>query len=610
MMRGGQKYLFQILVAVICVAFTAPVMATSTFKVTKTLYVDGQYVGSVEAPFDLAYTFDRVILACEGIKRNMYNNLDGALDEFAIYDVNLPLSTIQAHYALGDANDEPNYVKAVQADNPLLYLRLDDPITTNGSLAFADPCSRIQRNGTYISNNITQVTGIFNGTDKAAKFAGNSAKGCVDILDRDRALSFEEGSVEVWVKSTALGTDHPRLFQHNGRWQNQWAYGVMTEPNDVNGMQIGVIGGSSTDFFDVNSFDINDGNWHHIVVAYHDAVAEPNGYPNEISLDNPLIWFRFEEEMGEDVNVVNYGSLAVEANYIGPDPYFAPGKVDKGCYLSGSPGWECICIFSPGYDGTGGDNSHSYALTPGDMSVELWFRSELQEDYEQGGATGWARLYSNNGNWRYMEGGRSHLTGNGYSIVAGSQKDDDRDCPYFYFEDPKYDPNTPDPCDTGPGDHKWHHVVAMFNVNDVDVNSPPLTMSLYVDGALLGSTLMEPNVSESITGVLGPEFREFLIGAEATSAGRYNCLKGTVDEFALYGYLLSPERIALHYREGMAGVPWVPETCEQIYKFGWEKSADKSGNCRIGFEDMKEMGIDWWRCIEPSDGSCEKPWLL
>jgi hypothetical protein len=140
--------------------------------------------------------------------------------------------------------------------------------------------------------------------------------------------------------------------------------------------------------------------------------------------------------------------------------------------------------------------------------------------------------------------------------------------------------------------------------------SSMLTLQLYADGSLLGSLLVEANSTLKTTGVLGPEFRQFLIGSEATTDNRYNCMKGTMDEFALYGQVLSAERIALHYREGLAAAPWVPETCEQIYKFGWNKAADLSGDCYINFDDVIDMGNDWWRCNEPGDASCEKPWLL
>ncbi len=604
MMRSGHKCLFLFFVAVMCVAIAAPSLAG--FSVTKRLYIDGAFMGSntVQA---LTYTYDRVTLASEGNRWSMYNVLDGALDEFAIYEGVLSLDDVNDHYLAAQV-DEPNYTAEVASDNPLIYFRLNDPNSDSNAPVYPDASSAVMRNGTYISdsNIIMQVAGVF-GTDKAAKFGGDSNAGCIDLWDGDGSFSHNNVSIEVWVKSTHLDDNYPRLFQHNGDWQIETAYGAMTDA-DVNGvMQVGVIGGGTTDFF-ATTPDINDGAWHHVVVTY-EGIFEPNGYPNEVIADNPSIYFRFEEEIAEDVNVVNYGSLAVEANYVGADPYFAPGKVGKGVYLHGVPNSETVVIFSPGYDGTGDDYSHSYALTPADISVEVWFRSDPYDSYQEGGELGWARLFSNNGTWSNSESSRVMVTYSSYGIFAGVEGIAEVEAA-MWAQHPGFDENA-DPCqETGVADGDWHHAVATFDVNDSSPNSPPIVMQFYLDGALLNTRTQEPNESLNITGILGPEFREFLIGAEATSAGRYNCLKGTVDEFALYSYILPQERVLIHYLEGMAAKPWTPETCEQIYKFGWNKPADKSGNCRIGFEDMKDMGIDWWRCIEPSDGRCEKPWLL
>jgi hypothetical protein len=115
---------------------------------------------------------------------------------------------------------------------------------------------------------------------------------------------------------------------------------------------------------------------------------------------------------------------------------------------------------------------------------------------------------------------------------------------------------------------------------------------------------------------MGPEFREFLIGSEASSGNRYNCFTGTMDEFAIYDHVLSAERISLHYAEGLAAEPWAPENCEQIFEQGWQMAADLNRDCKVNFMDMKDIGYDWWRCMRygypPTTGgdeTCEHPWL-
>ncbi len=55
--------------------------------------------------------------------------------------------------------------------------------------------------------------------------------------------------------------------------------------------------------------------------------------------------------------------------------------------------------------------------------------------------------------------------------------------------------------------------------------------------------------------------------------------------------------------------PWKPETCEQIYKYGWNLPGDFSADCYVNFKDIKDIGDDWWRCNEPGDRSCEHPWI-
>jgi len=621
-MRSEYKYLFPIFAAVVCMALVTPARASS-MVITK-LYVDGVCVGSNTAQFGLLYPFDRVTLACEGSRWSMYNCLDGRLDEFAIYPGVLDINTVMDHYNAAQIN-EPNYVDEVRSDNPQIYLRLNDPNSLNGSPAIRDPCSSVNRDGTYIGS-VGQLPGIF-GTDKAALFPGTvpdpNNRGCIDIWDGDGLLSLDDISIEVWLKSTALNTDYPRLFQHNGSYLNELAYGISTDANANNAMQVGLIGGGSTDYFDVNAFDINDGEWHHIVATY-DTTLEPNGYRNEIENDNPLIWFGFEQDdIAHDVNVVNYGSLYVDAKYVGHNPHFAPGKVGKGVFLQDT-GDEAVIIFSPNYIPPPPplplppDYSHLYALTPGDMSVEVWFRARPFYEYNEDGELNWARLYSNNGTYNNKDSARTYLTASGYLTGAGSQGTYAET--YLYTEHPGLDPCAPDPNLTGPADGEWHHVVVTYDVNDTgdhDPNTdPPIVIQFYLDGILLGSRLLEPNAVLNIPAIMGPEFREFVIGADGSydrersisDGERWNCFLGTLDEFALYDHILPQDRIIIHYQEGMAAQPWVPENCEDIYTFGWNISADKNGDCYVNFKDIIAIGEDWWRCIEPTDESCEKLW--
>ncbi len=612
MMRSGNKYLLPIFVVVMCVTLAAP--AWGAFTVTKRLYVDGVPVGSNDAT-GLTYTYERITLASEGNRWAMYNCLNGALDEFAIYEGVLGPNDVNDHFKAAGIS-EASYTAQVVSDNPLIYLRLNDQNSLNGAPAYCDANSSVNRNGTYISV-VGQAAGRF-GTDKCAVFAGNvpdtNNRGCIDIFDGDGAYAHEDVSIEVWVKSVALDTDYPRLFQHNGSWLNETAYGVMTDANSTGVMQAGVIGGGDTSFFDtsVGGADINDGNWHHIVVTY-DTTYIPVGYEIEVQADNPLIYFRFEQDdIGHDVNVINDGSLTVEAKYIGtnPEPRFASGKAGRGAYLNGPGSTNGIIITSPSYTPGGADLDHSYALTPGDMSIELWFRSELGTHYDSGQALDYARLYSNNGTWTEMQAARVYFKADQYGIGAGTASFGSYMWPFHPGWDPQADPNV----NTGPGDYIWHHTVLTLDVNDTGGHNPdvdpPIDAKFYLDGALLSSKVFEPGADANTNGILGPEFYEFVIGAEGSSGNRYNNYFGTFDEFAIYDHVLPVDRIIVHYQEGLSSSSWTPGTCTEIYEQGWNMPGDLNGDCRVNFMDMVDMGNDWWRCNLPTDDSCEKPWQI
>jgi hypothetical protein len=137
---------------------------------------------------------------------------------------------------------------------------------------------------------------------------------------------------------------------------------------------------------------------------------------------------------------------------------------------------------------------------------------------------------------------------------------------------------------------------------------PPLIVEFYLDGALLASKVFDP-IDPNATGILGPEGYEFMIGADGSSGNRYNDFYGTFDEFAIYSEVLPVDRIIVHYQEGLNGTPWTPESCEQIFEQAWNMPADLNADCSVNFMDIVDIGNDWMRCNEPSDGDCEKPWL-
>ncbi len=235
----------------------------------KRVYVDGEFLNSaMVVGAGLSYTYDRVTLGTEGNRWYMYNELIGGLDEFAIYADILTPERILAHYNAAATN----YVSEVMADSPLLYLRFEDADMNDG--ASAADLGSVGRGGTYISkggmNSISPVPGKA-GLGQAAYLGQATTSGgngdCIDISDSDEAFSLDEITVELWLNSSDLGTNWPRLFQHNGSWLNETGYGLMCSADNF-----GIIGGGTTNHISQN---INDGAWHHIVACYEMVGGEP-----------------------------------------------------------------------------------------------------------------------------------------------------------------------------------------------------------------------------------------------------------------------------------------------------------------------------------------------
>ncbi len=228
--------------------------AIAELSLHKTVYVDGQYLGDVIVNGSgLSYPYDHLILGAEGSVNYRYNELDGMLDEVAVYDGILNSGRILAHYNAISTN----YYTEVMSDSPLGYWRFED--TSSNDSDPVEDCGSLGRDGTYVDS-VSLVPGVLG---QAAQFHGVVPEGagdCIDVWDGDGAFSLEDITVELWVNSGNLGTSYPRLFQHNGDWQELHSYGLMCTESSF-----GVIGANTTNFLPV---DINDGQWHQVVATY------------------------------------------------------------------------------------------------------------------------------------------------------------------------------------------------------------------------------------------------------------------------------------------------------------------------------------------------------
>jgi GH35 family endo-1,4-beta-xylanase len=228
--------------------------AIAELSLHKTVYVDGQYLDSaIVSGSGLSYPYDHFILGAEGSVGWRYNELDGTLDEVAIYDGILSSSRILTHYnAIAT-----NYFNEVMADNPLGYWRFEDATSNNGDPV--EDWGNVGRDGTYVDS-VSLVPGVLGQAARLHGLMPDGAGDCISIWDGDGAFSLEDITVEVWINSSNLGSNYPRLFQHNGNWLEPDGYGLMCTES-----LFGVIGANTIDYFAV---DVNDGLWHHVVVTY------------------------------------------------------------------------------------------------------------------------------------------------------------------------------------------------------------------------------------------------------------------------------------------------------------------------------------------------------
>ncbi len=90
-------------------------------------------------------------------------------------------------------------------------------------------------------------------------------------------------------------------------------------------------------------------------------------------------------------------------------------------------------------------------------------------------------------------------------------------------------------------DGRWHHVVAQLGGS---------TLSLYVDGILIGNTTL-PAAIQAYTGY-------WRLGGDTTWGGSSAYFAGDLDEFAVYSAPLSGARIQAHYAEGTTAPNQLP----------------------------------------------------
>lgn len=507
------------------------------------------------------------------------------MDDFAIYDKVMDACDVAAHYAA--RTNYSTYEAEVSADSPLLWLKFDDPSTDHGEPAGID--------GLYVQTGggpITQVTGFhadsnaINIPDTVAGAAGH----CVDVWDGNGDFGEDtdgDVTIELWVNFIDISgegepdNDYPRFFQHNGGWNELGGYGMMVNgPN-----QLGVIGGGQTNYMS-SPADINDSNWHHIVVTY-DSFYLPcclYDYPNEVMVDCPALYLRFDDLTDSSGN--NYW---VDANS-NVTLQQTKGSMGSCALLNG--GWVAAAntTYEPCMPT---DYDHIYAFGGVDacqLTVEFWLY------YPSGDVNEYAAFFNqcDDADPRYSS--PTAERGGSFSMCR-MQFGDNResfDGGYTYTAEGAW------PTDAD----NWHHFVVIWDTEQ-DVNGNPVstTVKWYTDNVnYKNSTYTYPAVAD---GVIGPEMNHILIGNLGSRDNPGNvAYTQYIDEFAVYPYVLSEERIETHY------LFWAPQSCDELWDrqmAGEWEGIDRNQDCYIDFLDYASFALEWLLCNDPAIGPPDCP---
>lgn len=260
--------------------------------------------------------------------------------------------------------------------------------------------------------------------------------------------------------------------------------------------------------------------------------------PTEMLADNPLAYWRMNEASTPGTCADSSPNGRTLTRFFGSLDSTPSGLADgvSALQFSGSTAL--------------GPTSSTFAYTNGDLTIEAWVKTTGTGDMsivsldDIGAAPGSAQraynLYFHAGSITFM----SFTTAGGYPYIA---------TPGTY------------------NDGNWHHVVA---------TRIGLVLSIWVDGAL--------RVTTTATGTwVTPSGIDLFVGSTRHSGGSNYYWSGALDEVAMYGYGLSPSRIAARYAVGPSGYSRrvyldAPAAYFRLNEASGTTMVDASGNNRNG----------------------------
>lgn len=297
------------------------VVVTCDAATNFTLFVNGSSVvgpSSDIGKYAPDYWSPLTICAGYGAKRSTA----GSVDEFAVYTTNLSSDDILAHYSAG-TNSSVSYFQVVTNDNPVIYLRMDEPAYTlpTGNWPALANYGSAPVNGSYSPGTMPGIVpgpktngvpfGGFSGTS-VAELSGVSSYADAGYDPSFNPIgSSQTLSITAWFKGNPADGRFQNIIGHSDA---SWRVALNTSGN----LQFTV--GSDTALISTGVY--NDGNWHQFVAVYDGA-----GGNEYLYVDGVL-----------DSSVALTGSSIAGSTadvFIGSDPQYTNNPVGVGRQFAG-----------------------------------------------------------------------------------------------------------------------------------------------------------------------------------------------------------------------------------------------------------------------------------
>jgi hypothetical protein len=461
----------------------------------------------------------------------------------------------------GTVNTSDTYAKTVLGDSPIAYWRLDEagpPAAENASPSLArvigptspDTAIELNSTGSFFTivavNNPGPGSSVTGGLSEELWFKTTTSNGGVLIgfCDQEFNINCNQNDRLIYMTNSGqliFGTQNTSTIESTNSYNDgNWHYAVGTwNLNTLNFYVDGTFIGSATGtagnytgYWHIGSnsnirstwpsqpSSLNfDGALGEIAVfpyalsatqiSNHLSQAKTGKYDSAVLADNPSYYWKLNEASGTVFADATGGGNTAISNapsdngvYLGSETFSQPGIIasDSAVTFDGSTGW------------VSGLAAYTVGSPSGSFSEEVWFKTTTTSGRALLGFCDHP-LDNNCTNSRQL-----YMTNSG-QIIFGTTFNDSG----FYTVETTASYN----------DGNWHYVVGTLSNN---------TMSLYIDGALIGATAS----GAPIIGGYWHIGANDLVNWPSQPTSSY--FAGTIDEPAIYIYALSAAQVSSHYQ--------------------------------------------------------------